>query len=46
MTSGGRVLTVCALGDGLADAARRAYGAVSRVRFRGMQYRNDIGGKA
>ncbi len=46
VTSGGRVLTVCALGDGLADAARRAYGAVSRVRFRGMQYRTDIGGKA
>jgi phosphoribosylamine--glycine ligase len=46
VTSGGRVLTVCALGDGLADAARRAYDAVARVRFRGMQLRRDIGGRA
>jgi phosphoribosylamine--glycine ligase len=45
VTSGGRVLTVCALGDGLDDAARRAYEAIGRVRFRGMQYRNDIGKK-
>ncbi len=46
VTSGGRVLTVCALGTGLPDAARRAYEAVGRVRFRGMQFRKDIGGKA
>jgi phosphoribosylamine--glycine ligase len=46
VTSGGRVLTVCALGQGLPDAARRAYEAVARVRFRGMQFRTDIGGKA
>ncbi|HEX9241035.1 MAG TPA: phosphoribosylamine--glycine ligase [Anaeromyxobacter sp.] len=46
VTSGGRVLTVCALGDGLPDAARRAYEAVDRVRFRGMQLRRDIGGRA
>lgn len=46
VTSGGRVLTVCALGHGLPDAARRAYEAVATVRFRGMQYRKDIGGKA
>jgi phosphoribosylamine--glycine ligase len=45
VTSGGRVLTVCALGEGLDDAARRAYEAIARVRFRGMQYRNDIGKK-
>jgi len=43
VTAGGRVLTVCALGDGLADAARRAYGALQRLDFRGMQYRRDIG---
>ena len=43
VTSGGRVLTVCALGDGLDDAARRAYEAIGRIRFRGMQYREDIG---
>lgn len=43
VTSGGRVLTVCALGEGLDDAARRAYDAAGRIRFRGMQYRGDIG---
>jgi phosphoribosylamine---glycine ligase len=43
VTSGGRVLTVCALGDGLDDAARRAYEAVDRIAFEGMQYRKDIG---
>jgi phosphoribosylamine--glycine ligase len=43
VTSGGRVLTVCALGEGLEGAARRAYEAIAGVRFRGMQYRNDIG---
>jgi phosphoribosylamine--glycine ligase len=46
VTSGGRVLTVCALGQGLPDAARRAYEAVARVRFRGMQFRKDIGGRS
>jgi phosphoribosylamine--glycine ligase len=46
VTSGGRVLTVCALGDGLSGAARRAYEAAARIRFRGMQYRKDIGGRA
>ncbi|HEY6005108.1 MAG TPA: phosphoribosylamine--glycine ligase [Anaeromyxobacter sp.] len=43
VTSGGRVLTVCALGAGLDDAARRAYAAASRISFRGMQLRKDIG---
>jgi phosphoribosylamine--glycine ligase len=45
VTSGGRVLTVCALGEGLDAAARRAYEAVSRIGFRGAQYRKDIGKK-
>jgi phosphoribosylamine--glycine ligase len=46
LSAGGRVLTVCALGAGLDDAARRAYAAVARVGFRGMQFRKDIGGNA
>ncbi len=46
VTAGGRVLTVCALGDGLDDAARRAYGAAARIHFRGMQLRKDIGKRA
>jgi phosphoribosylamine--glycine ligase len=45
VTNGGRVLTVCALGNGLDDAARRAYEAAGRISFRGMQYRKDIGQK-
>ena len=43
VAAGGRVLTVCALGAGLDDAARRAYGAVAQIDFRGMQFRKDIG---
>ncbi|WP_242394725.1 phosphoribosylamine--glycine ligase [Anaeromyxobacter oryzisoli] len=45
VTNGGRVLTVCALGDGLDSAAARAYAAAARIRFRGMQLRRDIGKK-
>jgi phosphoribosylamine--glycine ligase len=43
VTAGGRVLTACALGDGLAEASARAYEAAARVRFRGCHYRRDIG---
>jgi len=43
LTSGGRVLTLCALGDDLRDAQQRAYAAVEHVRFDGMQLRRDIG---
>ena len=43
ITAGGRVLTVCALGDGLDEAAARAYEAAAAIRFRGRQYRTDIG---
>jgi phosphoribosylamine--glycine ligase len=45
LTAGGRVLSVCALGNGLDDAAARAYEAVERISFRGMHYRKDIGKK-
>src|SRR5512144_57984 len=45
VTSGGRVLAVCALGRGLDDAAARAYEAAARISFRGMQLRKDIGKK-
>jgi phosphoribosylamine--glycine ligase len=43
---GGRVLGVTGRGPTLAAARDRAYGAVERVRFPGMQYRKDIGAKA
>jgi phosphoribosylamine--glycine ligase len=45
-TSGGRVLTVTALGDSVRAAQRRAYEAVAQVRFAGQQYRTDIGHRA
>ena len=46
VTSGGRVLCVTALGDTIRMAQRRAYEAVERIRFDGMQYRRDIGFRA
>ena len=46
VTDGGRVLGVTALGDGIEDATRRAYDAVRRIQFDGMQYRKDIAARA
>jgi phosphoribosylamine--glycine ligase len=46
VTSGGRVLTVTALGDSVRAAQRRAYEAVAQVRFAGQCYRTDIGHRA
>ena len=46
LTSGGRVLCVTALGDNLRAARSRAYEAVERIRFDGMQFRKDIGHRA
>jgi phosphoribosylamine--glycine ligase len=43
LTSGGRVLGVTARGPDVASAAARAYEAVAKIRFEGMQYRKDIG---
>ena len=43
VTDGGRVLGVTALGATLGAALERAYAAVARIRFPGMQYRRDIG---
>jgi phosphoribosylamine--glycine ligase len=46
VTSGGRVLCVTALGDSVKMARARAYEAVDRIRFEGMQFRKDIGHRA
>jgi phosphoribosylamine--glycine ligase len=46
LTNGGRVLCVTALGDSIRMARTRAYEAVDRIRFAGMQYRRDIGHRA
>ena len=42
-TSGGRVLGVTAIGDTIDQALERAYAAVEKIDFEGMQYRSDIG---
>lgn len=42
VTAGGRVLGVTALGDTIDDARERAYAAVDRIHFKGMQVRRDI----
>jgi phosphoribosylamine--glycine ligase len=46
VTDGGRVLSVTALGETLAEAQRKAYEAVSRIQFQGMHFRRDIASKA
>lgn len=46
VTSGGRVVTVVGKGPTFDAAISRAYAAASRIRFDGMQYRQDIGKKA
>jgi phosphoribosylamine--glycine ligase len=46
VTAGGRVLTVCALGDDIVDARAKAYAEVDQIRFDGMQYRRDIAHRA
>jgi phosphoribosylamine--glycine ligase len=46
VTSGGRVLTVTALGGNLSAAQRRAYEIAGKIRFEGMQFRRDIGHRA
>jgi phosphoribosylamine--glycine ligase len=46
VTSGGRVLGVTASGADFDQARDRAYAAVRRIRFEGMQYRGDIGASA
>lgn len=46
VTSGGRVLGVTALGNGIKDAIDRAYRAVELISWEGAYYRKDIGYKA
>ncbi len=45
LSAGGRVLAVTALGADIAEAKRRAYEAVERIRFEGAYFRRDIGDK-
>ena len=45
-TTGGRVLCVVGLGDSVRVAQKHAYEAVEKIRFEGMQFRQDIGWRA
>ncbi|HSU38184.1 MAG TPA: phosphoribosylamine--glycine ligase [Polyangiaceae bacterium] len=46
VTAGGRVLGVRASAPTLTDARERAYAAVGRIHFEGMQFRRDIAARA
>ncbi len=46
VTSGGRVLTCCALGERVAEAQRAAYRSVAAIHWDGVLYRTDIGARA
>jgi phosphoribosylamine---glycine ligase len=46
VTSGGRVLCVCALGDSVADAQARTYAEVAGISWLGEFHRHDIGWRA
>lgn len=43
VTSGGRVLAVCALADTLKEAQTKANAACDKIAFEGAQFRRDIG---
>jgi phosphoribosylamine--glycine ligase len=46
LTSGGRVLCVCALGDTIAAAQQQAYACAGRIHWPDVYYRTDIGYRA
>ena len=45
-TSGGRVLCVTALGQGIEEARQKAYETIESIKFDGMQFRKDIAWRA
>ena len=46
VTSGGRVLTVTAVGADVGEARDRAYAAATEISWPGVHYRRDIGAQA
>jgi phosphoribosylamine--glycine ligase len=46
VTSGGRVLCACALGEDVAQAQRKAYELAADIHWPGVYYRKDIGYRA
>jgi len=45
-TNGGRVLGVTTTDKGMEKAIQKAYLAIDKIKFDGMQYRKDIGHRA
>lgn len=45
VTAGGRVLSVTAVAEDVPSAMATAYDAAARIRFEGIHYRRDIGGR-
>jgi phosphoribosylamine-glycine ligase len=45
ITSGGRVLGVCAHAETLSEAIQKAYKSIEHISFQGMYFRKDIGKK-
>lgn len=43
VTSGGRVLNICAKGSSLEETRRKVYKAANQIKFDGQYYRKDIG---
>jgi phosphoribosylamine--glycine ligase len=46
VTSGGRVLCACALGNSVTEAQQKAYEVVKKINWDGVYYRTDIGYRA
>ncbi|MEW5758777.1 MAG: phosphoribosylamine--glycine ligase [Candidatus Omnitrophota bacterium] len=46
VTDGGRVLSVCSLGETLKIAQEKAYTSIKKIKFEDMHYRTDIGWRA
>ncbi|MES3031945.1 MAG: phosphoribosylamine--glycine ligase [Patescibacteria group bacterium] len=46
ITNGGRVLGISATGNTLEETIQKAYKAIEKISFEGMQYRKDIGKSA
>jgi phosphoribosylamine--glycine ligase len=46
LTSGGRVLGVTALGEGIKESIDKAYAALAKISFEEAHYRKDIGFRA
>ncbi|HIE02547.1 MAG TPA: phosphoribosylamine--glycine ligase [Thiotrichaceae bacterium] len=46
VTSGGRILCACALGETVREAQSKAYALVEQINWEGLYYRTDIGHRA